>query len=50
MKFEPAVYEHAAKLIGKTIWEISRSKELIVEAHRTAFELYRHTPVVVGID
>ena len=50
MKFEPAVYEHAAKLIGKTPWEVSRSKELIVEAHRIAFELYRHTPVVVGID
>jgi uroporphyrinogen decarboxylase len=50
MKFEPAVYEHAAKLIGETPWEVSRSKELIVEAHRAAFELYRHTPVVVGID
>lgn len=50
MKFEPAIYEHAAKLIGKTPWEVSRSKGLIVEAHRTAFELYGHTPVVVGID
>jgi uroporphyrinogen decarboxylase len=50
MKFEPAVYEHAAKLIGKTPWEASRSRELIVEAHRAAYELYCHTPVVVGID
>ena len=50
MKFEPAIYEHAAKLIGKTPWEVSRSKKLIVEAHSTAFELYHHTPVVVGID
>jgi uroporphyrinogen decarboxylase len=50
MKFIPAVYEHAAKVIGKTPWEVSRSKELIIEAHRTAFELYHHTPVVVGID
>jgi len=25
MKFEPAVYEHVAKLIGKTPWEVSRS-------------------------
>lgn len=50
MKFEPAVYEHAAKLIGKTPWEASRSKELIIAAHRAAFELYHHTPVVVGID
>lgn len=50
MRFEPAIYEHAAKVIGKFPWEVSRSKELMVEAHRAAFELYRHTPVVVGID
>jgi uroporphyrinogen-III decarboxylase len=50
MKFEPAIYEHAAKLIGKTPWEVSRSKELIVQGHKAAFELYRHMPVVVGID
>jgi len=50
MKFEPAIYEHAARLIGKTPWEASRSKELIVQGHKAAFELYRHMPVVVGID
>jgi uroporphyrinogen decarboxylase len=50
MKFEPAIYEHAAKLIGKTPWEVSRSKELMVRGHKAAFDLYRHTPVVVGID
>ena len=50
MKFEPAIYEHAAKLIGKTPWEVSRSGALIVEGHVAAFETYRHTPVVVGID
>lgn len=50
MKFLPAIYEHAAKVIGKTPWEVSRSKELMVKAHRAAFELYHHTPVVVGID
>ena len=50
MKFEPAIYEHAAKLIGKTPWEVSRDKDLIVQGHKAAFELYRHTPVVVGID
>jgi uroporphyrinogen decarboxylase len=50
MNFFPAVYEHAAKVIGKTPWEVSRSKELMVKAHRAAFELYHHTPVVVGID
>ncbi|MBL7016394.1 MAG: hypothetical protein ISR84_02430 [Kiritimatiellales bacterium] len=50
MKFEPAIYEHAAKLIGKTPWEVSRSKDLIAQGHKTAFETYRHTPVVIGID
>ena len=50
MKFEPAIYEHAARLIGKTPWEVSRSKELIIEGHRAAFRKYRHMPVVIGID
>lgn len=50
MKFEPAIYEHAARVIGRTPWEVSRSQSLIVQAHRAAFELYHHTPVVVGID
>ena len=50
MKFEPAIYEHAAKLIGKTPWQVSRDKDLIVQGHKKAFETYRHAPVVVGID
>lgn len=50
MHFTPAVYEHAAKIIGKTPWEVSRSKELIVQGHAEAYRAYRHTPIVVGID
>jgi uroporphyrinogen decarboxylase len=50
MDFAPAVYEHAARLIGRTPWEASRSAELLFQAHAAAFRLYRHTPVVVGID
>jgi uroporphyrinogen decarboxylase len=50
MDFTPAVYEHAAFLIDKTPWEASRDPELIFQGHRAAFEQYRHTPVVVGID
>jgi len=50
MKFQPAVYEHAARILGRTPWEVSRSSALIVAAHRAAFELYGHSPVVVGID
>ena len=45
-----SVYEHAAALIGKTPWEVSRDEELLLQAHRRAYELYRHFPVVVGID
>ncbi len=50
MYFTPAVYEHAAKLIGRTPWEVSRNADLLTEAHDAAFRLYHHTPVVVGID
>lgn len=50
MKFEPAIYEHAAKIIGRTPWEVSRSQERMVEAHAAAFEIYGHRPVVAGID
>ena len=45
-----SVYEHAARLIGKTPWEVSRDAELIRQAHREAYRIYRHFPIVVGID
>ncbi len=48
--FSPSVYEHAAALIGERPWDVSRDLELLVKAHRTAYEIYRHAPVVVGID
>lgn len=48
--FSPAVYEHAARILGRTPWDVSRSGALLVAAHRAAYELYRHIPVVVGID
>jgi uroporphyrinogen decarboxylase len=50
MFFTPAIYEHAAKLIGKTPWEVSRDVESLTAAHEAAFKKYRHVPVVVGID
>jgi uroporphyrinogen decarboxylase len=50
MEFAPAIYEHAARLIGKTPWEVSRDPELLFRAHAEAFRTYRHRPVVVGID
>lgn len=50
MEFSPSIYEHAAKLIGKSPWEVSRNGELLAAGNIAAFRLYRHRPVVVGID
>jgi len=48
--FSISVYEHAAQLIGRSPWEVSRDPELLYQAHRAAYLRYRHFPVVVGID
>jgi len=45
-----SVYEHAARIIDRTPWEVSRDVQLIWQAHREAYKLYKHFPVVVGID
>jgi len=50
MDFVPVVYEHAAKLINRRPWDVSRSADLLVDAHAAAHAVYRHSPVVVGID
>ena len=50
MQFCPSVYEHAARVIGKSPWEVSRDVGLLSKAHIEAYHLYRHRPVVVGID
>ena len=50
MQFCPSIYEHAARIIGKSPWEVSRDVELLSKAHIEAYRLYRHRPVVVGID
>jgi len=48
--FSPAVYEHAARFVGRSPWEVSRDGELLFEAHRRTWLEYRHTPIAVGID
>jgi uroporphyrinogen decarboxylase len=50
IQFCPSIYEHAARVIGKSPWEVSRDVELLSKAHTEAYRLYRHKPVVVGID
>jgi len=48
--FAPSVYEHAALLIGRSPWDVSRDEDLMVAGHRRAHEMYEHVPIVVGID
>ncbi len=50
MDFAPSVYEHAARLIGRSPWDVSRDAELMFRGHAEAYRLYAHSPVVVGID
>lgn len=48
--FSPSVYEHSAFLIGKSPWEVSKNADLLFKGHAKAYELYRHSPIVVGVD
>lgn len=48
--FTPAIYEHAARLIGRSPYETSRDPDLLFAGHRAAWLEYRHTPIAVGID
>ncbi len=50
MQFSPSVYEHAARLIGRTPWDVSRDPELLFLGHAEAWRRYAHRPIVVGID
>ena len=48
--FTPVVYEHAARFVGRTPWEVSRDAGLLFEAHRAAYIEYRQQVIAVGID
>ena len=50
MEISPSVYEHAAALIHRTPWDVSRSEELLFAGHAEAYRVYRHTPIMPGID
>jgi len=50
LPFTPSVYEHAARLIDRSPWEVSRDPDLLFAGHRAAYLLYQHAPIVVGID
>lgn len=48
--FTPVVYEHAARFVGRSPWEVSRDPELLFQAHRRAYLEYRQDVIAVGID
>ncbi len=48
--FTPSIYEHAARLIGRSPWDVSRDRDLLFSGHRAAYLRYHHDPIVVGID
>ncbi|MFC1525736.1 uroporphyrinogen decarboxylase family protein [Candidatus Latescibacterota bacterium] len=48
--FSPSVYEHAARWVERSPWDVSRDAELLFEGHRRAYQEYGHAPIVVGID
>ena len=48
--FTPVVYEHAARFVGRTPWEVSRDADLMFEGHRRAYLEYHHQVIAVGID
>lgn len=50
MELSPSVYEHAAALIGRSPWEVSRDPELLYAGHAEGYRIYRHTPIMPGID
>lgn len=50
ISFTPSVYEHAARMVDRSPWDVSRDADLMFEGHKQAYLLYHHTPIVVGID
>lgn len=50
MDISPSVYEHAARFIHRSPWEVSRDPELLFQAHAAAYRFYRQTPIMPGID
>jgi uroporphyrinogen decarboxylase len=48
--FTPVIYEHAARFVGRTPWEVSRDAELLFAAHRAAYLEYHQQVIAVAID
>jgi len=50
MNFAPSIYEHCARLIDRTPWDVSRDADLLFAGQSAAYRLYGHTQLVVGVD
>ena len=50
IKWEPAIYEHKAALIGKSPAEVANSAELLTQAVLKEYEVYQADYITVGID
>ena len=50
MKFEPVAYDHAAYLIKKTPYEVSRNSSLLARAQLNFLQTYHYDISVVGVD
>ena len=48
--FCPAIYEHKAKLTGKSVSEVAQNAELLCQAVFAEYEIYRPDMLTVGID
>ena len=48
--FTPVIYEHAARFVGRSPWEVSRDPELMFAAHRAAYMEYHQQVIAVAID
>lgn len=50
IKWEPAIYEHKAALIGKSPVEVANSADLLAEAVLKEYEIYQADYITVGLD
>ena len=50
IKWEPAIYEHKAALIGCRPAELAYSAELLTEAVLREYEIYQSDYITVGLD
>ncbi len=48
--FVPTVYEHCARILGKTPSQTAQDVDLLAESQLACYELYRHDIISVGLD